>query len=294
MIDSAALPTATNGASNLSQHTVLCEFSVSMPRWSKKAQDLAREAASNHSAAEKMHKHTERTLDADAFAAIASWEANTRAEHRRRSVPFSDKGPRMIAAVGVMDYKKFMDDAIDAGNALWADFLTRYDIAVQDARALRGDRFDINDYPTRAELADEFEIKFRILPMPAIGNFPAAIAGIVAKEAQAAIDAAVADAKRYILRQLREPIAHMHEKLLGYSGGRKGAFHDTIVTNINDVLTVLPSINIDNDPVIDAMGEAIRGALTTYTPDDLRDNDDARAETAQAAQDILNVIDSFI
>lgn len=294
MIDTATLPSAPAAKGNLSAHTVLCEFSVSMPRWSKKAQDLAREAATTHKAAERMHRHTERTLDADAFAEISAWEANTRAEHRRRSVPFSDKGPRMIAAAGVIEYKKYMDDAIDQGNALWIDFLTRYDIAVQDARNLRGDRFDINDYPSHAELADDFGIKFRILPMPNVGNLPDALAGIVAKESQAAIDAAVADAKKYVFKQLREPVAHMIEKLLGYSGGRKGAFHDTIVGNITAVLDVLPSINIDGDPTIDAMGEAIRGALTTYTPDDLRDNDDARAETVQAAQQILNVIDSFI
>lgn len=281
-------------SSNLSQHTVLVEFSVSMPRWSKKATDLAREAAATHNAAEKMHRHTERTLDADAFGEISTWEANTRAEHRKRSVPFSDKGPRMIAAVGLLQYKQLMDDATDKGHALWADFLDRYDVAVSDARALRGDRFDINDYPTRTELENEFSIKFRILAMPDVGNLPTALAGIVAQGSQAAIDAAVEEGKKYVFKQLREPIAHMVEKLLGYTGGRKGAFHDTIVTNIQEVLDVLPSININGDPTIDALGEAMRQALTTYTPDDLRDNDDARADVAQAAQDILNVIDGFI
>lgn len=281
-------------SSNLSQHTVLVEFSVSMPRWSKKATDLAKEAAVNHNAAERMHSHTEKTLDADAFGAITTWEATTRGEHRKRTVPFSDKGPRMIAAGGLLQYKQIMDDAIDVGRSLWTDFLNAYDVAVQDARYLRGTRFDINDYPTRAELEDEFSIKFRILAMPDVGNLPTALAGIVAQESQAAIDAAVAEGKRWVFKQLRDPIAHMHEKLLGYTGGRKGAFHDTIVTNIQEVLDILPSINIDGDPQITQMGEAMRAALTTYSPDDLRDDDNARADVAQAAQDILNVLDSFI
>lgn len=292
-VDAAIAATGSTN-SNLSAHTVLVEFNVSMPRWSKKAADLAKEAASNHNAAERMHKHTERTLDADAFGDITAWEASTRAIHRKYSAPFSDKGPRMIAAKGIFAYKKLMDEAVDVGHALWADFLTRYDVAVQDARALRGDRFDINDYPTRAELEDDFSIKFRILAMPNIGNLPSALAGIVAQESQAAMDAAVADAKRWVFKQLRVPVAHMHEKLLGYTGGRNGSFHDTLVTKVSDVLDTLDSINIVGDPEIAAMGEAMRSALTTYSPDELRDNDDARADVAQAAQDILNVIDSFI
>lgn len=287
-------PASVIPVSSLSQHTVLVEFNVSYPRWNKKAADLAKEAADTHNAASKMHKHTEKTLDADAFGELSTWEANTRAEHRKRSVPFSDKGPRMIAASGLLAYKQIMDDAVDVGHNLWTDFLTRYDIAVQDARVLRGDRFDINDYPTRAELEDEFKIRFRILAMPEVGNLPTALAGIVAQESQAAIDAAVAEGKRWVFKQLRDPIAHMHEKLLGYTGGRKGAFHDTIVTNIQEVLDILPSINIDGDPQVTAMGEAMRAALTTYSPDDLRDDDNARADVAQAAQDILNVLDSFI
>lgn len=279
---------------NGSPDAVLVEFGCSMPRFSKKALDLATEAASNHNAAPRMHSHTERTLDKDSFAALAAWEANTRAEHRRRSVPFSDNGPRLIAAGGVLAYKQVMDDALDVGKALWADFLVRYDVAVQDARALRGDRFDVNDYPTVQELQNRFVLQFRILPMPSVGNLPQAIAAMVARDSQAAIDDAVSEAKRYVFKQLRIPVAHMVEKLLGYTGTRTGSFHGSLVDNILEIIDLLPSLNIDGDATIEAMGLAMRAALTTYTAEDLRSDDNVRADVAQQAQDILAAIDSFI
>jgi hypothetical protein len=281
-------------AINAPANMVLVEYGVSMPRFSKKALDLAKEAADNHNAALKMHTHTEMTLDKDAFNTLTSWEANSRAEHRLRSVPFSDNGPRLIAAAGLFEYKKAMDALVDEGYALWADFLLRYDVAVQDARLLRGDRFDINDYPAVADLRKKFVIKFRILPMPSVNNLPPSIAAFVTNESQAAIDAAIVDAKRYVFTQLRKPVAHMHEKLIGYTGGRTGSFHGSLTENIVEILDLLPSLNIDNDPAIDAMAEAMRQALLTYTPDELREDDNIRAATAIAAEKIMSVMDSLI
>jgi hypothetical protein len=70
-------------------------------------------------------------------------------------------------------------------------------------------------------------------------------------------------------------------------------FRDTLTGNIQSLCDVLKSLNITEDPELEAMRKRIDEKLTGYNPDSLRKGRNIRMEVAKEAQDILSHIEAL-
>jgi hypothetical protein len=70
-------------------------------------------------------------------------------------------------------------------------------------------------------------------------------------------------------------------------------FRDTLTGNIQSLCDVLKSLNITEDPELEAMRIRIDEKLTGYNPDSLRKGRNIRMEVAKEAQDILSHIEAL-
>jgi hypothetical protein len=71
-------------------------------------------------------------------------------------------------------------------------------------------------------------------------------------------------------------------------------FHATLVTNISDLVTLLPQLNVNQDPDLERFAAQIRDSLCNYTAQDLKKHDILRATTAAEAAGIVAQMDEVL
>jgi hypothetical protein len=89
---------------------------------------------------------------------------------------------------------------------------------------------------------------------------------------------------------MREVVKHLVERL----SKPESRFHATMVTNIFDLVSLLPQLNVNQDPDLERFALQIRGKLCNYTAQDLKKHDELRTVTATEAAGIVAEIDEVL
>jgi uncharacterized protein YhaN len=71
-------------------------------------------------------------------------------------------------------------------------------------------------------------------------------------------------------------------------------FHATLVTNVCELVDLLPRLNVNQDEELNRFAEAIRNRLCAFTARDLKKNEILRAATANDAAQILTEMDAVL
>ena len=90
--------------------------------------------------------------------------------------------------------------------------------------------------------------------------------------------------------RLREVVSHMVDRL----NEPESRFHATLVTNIFDLVELLPRLNVTDDPELSRFAEEARQKLCTYTAHDLKKHELLRVVTATEAAGIVFRMDEAI
>lgn len=275
----------------------LVRLSVSLWTARKLDKTATKEAKERANAGEKAGVKVYKTvLAAEALDDIQSIANQARVEHRKRTVPWAYDGPGAITAEGYPSYKAAMA-------ALEKDFYRAvsafYEVYAQermDAKSYLGNMFDPNDYPTTESLRGRFAFSVHAEPMPKAEHFNAPglakehvddiRVDIAAQQADAMDDANATAWSRVI-----EKVEKLKLGLEGYKpavNGNKveGKFHHTLIDNIKELATLIPSINVAGDQELNRVQQKLV-ALTAYTAEDLKEDDNLRAQVAKQAGNLL-------
>jgi hypothetical protein len=90
--------------------------------------------------------------------------------------------------------------------------------------------------------------------------------------------------------RLREVVSHMVDRL----NEPESRFHATMVTNVFDLVELLPRLNVNGDADLNRFAEQIRQRLCGFTAQDLKRHDLLRVATATDAAEIVAEIDSVL
>lgn len=71
-------------------------------------------------------------------------------------------------------------------------------------------------------------------------------------------------------------------------------FHKTLVANIDDLVSVLPKLNVMQFPELNRFAAQIHARLCSYSAKNLEKDDQLRGETAVQAAEIVVEIDSVL
>jgi len=178
----------------------------------------------------------------------------------------------------------------DAVNAFLADYPTLRD----DAKILLSSLYREEDYPEVSHLRDKFrmDISFGILPAPEdcgkmgmLGDF----ADVIAQDMAAQYTAREQTAMNEAWQRLHDTVSRAQERL----ADPQAIFRNSLIENARELCAVLPSLNISNDPNLEAMRQTLEKSLCQYEPDHLRDNPYLRSEVANKMDDILDKMSAF-
>lgn len=218
------------------------------------------------------------------------------------TLPGFDQGSRMFNMRGyeplveqARRYKQEFDKAVD-------DFIRIYPDLIEEARQRLNGMFREDDYPNIAGMRDNFNFSFRIMPMPDVQNWFLDNVG----EEMAALKAEAEDNIRNTLREgvkdvyerIFKRVQVMAQKLDNYSvdpetGKASGIFRNSLVENVRELITILPTLNVTNDPDLNEMGQRLR-ELVLHDADALRADEQFRRDVAEKARQIASAAEKFL
>lgn len=289
----------TKTTNHLAERAMLANVSIS--QWSgrkldRKVTDDANKAANAKADAGRYNKLL---LPAEAFKPITTAVSAARDEHMRRTLPWSDAGPRILMAVGYDDYAKAMKVHHDDFDAAVRKFVADYPAYLASAPDRLGDMFDPEDYPAADDVANRFAFRFEISSVPEGKDFRASVsdsqAARIREEIEARAQEAIDRAARDVWQRVADVAGHMVERLRAFKPGeRTGVFRDTLVGNISDLVAVLPALNVKADPALDAIAARLKDELCDVPPDTLRISETARNRVADKAEAILKDVSAYL
>ena len=230
--------------------------------------------AVHHDASTSAGRYNKRLLPKAALAPLNAVMNESRTQHYAQSMPWDDKGSRLLTVANYDRYTEVMDGLRERLVRQRARFIEDYDDYVEQARIDLGKLFRIEDYPSKDELRDRFSIHYRITPVPDADHFIARLASDdterVKRDIERHIEEQLHDAVDDLYRRLAEAVERVSERLTEDENGKPLVFRDTMIANIRDLVDVVPRLNIFSDHRLAGLCEQVKDRIASVEPDSLR------------------------
>ena len=274
-------------SANLTEKAMLVKLSIS--KWSARKYDkkVSAEVADQYGTDQERGRYNKVLVAVEAVKKVGQAESAARTFHYENTLPWKDDGARILPAANFAHYSAEMRRLKSDFQAATMEFCGSYPELMDQARRDLNGLFDPADYPSSDKIARKFSFEVEVDPLPTGADFRVDLqAGEVDRikadiegRLQAAESAAMADC----FNRLYDVVRKAAEKLTD----RNAIFRDSLVTNIQDLVDLLPRLNLTGDPRLEDLRREVADKLLGYEPETLRKNQFARMETAQAANDIL-------
>jgi hypothetical protein len=226
---------------------------------------------------------------------IERYAAKVRLYHNQHTLPWADKGERLLPTKLFMDYKQQMNKYETEFNDLCNQFFDNYADLVQEAQGNLSKLFDANDYPPIEDVKLKFGFRRTVKPVPASGDFrldvPAEDMDELRSEFEKQQQEKLAEAVREPWERLHAQLVSISEKMTEADDDTKKRYHDSFITNPLELCSLLSKLNITNDPKLEEARRQLEITMTGANLESLKEDADARSELKSKVDAILGKFD---
>ena len=276
---------------SISASAVLVELNISV--WP--ASKIDREITSQVNASASAHKdasQTKKNLFAGTSlrADIEKFAARVRLYNNQHTLPWADKGERMLPTKLFMEYKQTMNGYERTFEMLCDNFFDQYETLVQEAKVNLGAMYKAEDYPELTEVRSKFSFRRSVKPLPEAGDFRLDVPANDLEEMKLAYEAQYAEK---LADAMRTPWERLHEVLLGMSkkledsGDGKKRYHDSLLSNPLELCELLTKLNVTNDPKLEDARRQVELAMLGTDIDGVKDDPTVRENLKSKVDAIL-------
>ncbi len=279
---------------SISASAVLVELNISVWPASKIDREIT-DKVNNDAGAVRGASQTKKNLFAGTSLRkdIADFAARVRLYHNKHTLPWADKGERMLPTALFMEYKQTMNGYEQTFNMMCNNFFIEYPRLVAEApNALQG-LYKAEDYPELTDVRLKFGFRRTVKPVPEAGDFRLDIPAYDLEEMRAEF---MAQQDRKLADAMREPWERLHKVLLGVSekltdvegdDGKK-RYHDTLLTNPLELCSLLTKLNITNDPKLEEARRQVEVAMLNADMESIKEDADTRSELKSKVDAIIS------
>jgi hypothetical protein len=228
---------------------------------------------------------------------IADYAAKIRLYHNQTTLSWSDKGARLLPTSLFMDYKQNMNVYQRNMTTMIEDFYANYADLIDLAKHHMGDLFNPYDYPSIEELRNKFGFRLVFSPLPEGGDFrldiPKADMEELGQQYESAFNDRLKDAMREPWEKLHKTLIHISEKLTDVEGDEetKKRYHDTLITNAQELCGLLTHLNVTKDPMLEAARRSLELTMLGVDIEAIKESPDVRSSVKAKVDDILKKFD---
>jgi hypothetical protein len=212
----------------------------------------------------------------------------------RMTLPWKDNGDRLLTRMMFRDFIQKHEELSGVFKDAVDDFVTRsYPIAREKAAFRMGELFDPNDYPPAESLRRKFYINTDIDPVSEANDFRVSLDAEHADEVKETMEKAMNDrlgrAMRDVWSRLATVVGRFADKM-----STDEVFKESTVRNLEELIEMLPGLNVLDDPDLAAIHQELADKLVGYDPKDLRKKPEIRSEAATQAKEIMERMQGFM
>ena len=223
----------------------------------------------------------------EAMEPIRGLDSQIRAHHYLKTLPWLDKGQRIIASRTFQDYTADMRNFRYQRETLVQGFLDGYDDWIEQARSMRGSLFKYSEYPTIHQARNRFRFELGAEPIPHSADFRVTLAAPDMEAIQISLDQRLREAeltaRRDLYRRMAEPVCKLLERL----SDPDARFTDATLNALREIVTSLPDVNVMDDPEVELLRQAIATQLCHLDPESITTSKSDRSRAAAKANGIL-------
>tara|TARA_R100001509_G_scaffold648_1_gene673 strand:- start:288 stop:866 length:579 start_codon:yes stop_codon:yes gene_type:complete len=176
-------------------------------------------------------------------------------------------------------------------------FFDIYEDAVVNAQTLLGDLYNPANYPPLDVLRHKFGWRLSFVPLPTSGDFRVEMeqeqAKSLAEEYDKHYSAMFGKAIDSMMGDLMKYLARLSDRLDYKSQEDKKVFHDTVTSNITDMLENLLVPLADKDKRLHTLTRQLMDTFEGISADALREDGALRQNTKQSVDDVISSIKSL-
>jgi hypothetical protein len=285
---------------SLVERAMISEVKIS--KWSARKHDkfVSKEVAQAHGLAdETMGAYRKQLIGKKALEELNKIASEAREVHYELTLPWDDNGKRILVNIHFTKYCEKMREFKARWDIGTRQFMAAYQSYKDRAMSDLGTMYREEDYPPVGEMQDKFGFEVNIEAMPSAADYR--VHGIIDGEVQRIKEEIEKRQEQYIKDAMKEPyrrlqdvLMKMSERLKSYTGTREGCFHDSLVSNVVDLVDIIPGLNLTEDQNLEDVRKQVQKDLINYSAKELREDEKARETVAASADDILKAIEDYI
>lgn len=270
---------------------MLVSLSISKPQLSKKDKETTTEVALDKSASESAVAVVKKLYPKHLMQPIQEVESSARRYVESVTQPWA-RGTALLPSRLFMDFQNQIGTFRLQFEQAVTVFLNNYVGVMSEAQLQQGSMFDASVYPDLSTLKSDFSFDVSYIPM---GEVPTVMDGIEASvlndvrmEVEASTKAALANGQRALYQRLGAAI----QRIATQCGNEKGKIYESLTGNLEELLKVLPALNLADDPDFTRLcGEA---KVLIVNPVAIKTVPGVRESMAEKADDILRQMSAYL
>jgi hypothetical protein len=276
----------------ISNAAMLVELNISVWTANKIDKDASRKVADdNNAAADAGHFRKNLMAGSHLRKEIADYAAGCRLWHNTRTMPWADRGPRLLPTSLFFDYKTEANARQAYFDNKVSEFLIAYPSLVRTAHNYLGDLFDPMDYPDTDEVRSKFGYRLVFSPVPDAGDFrldlPKQELDAMRMQYESHANERVEAAMKEQWGKLHDMVSRMSEKLIEPEDEDKRRWHDTFITNAQEMCAMLTHLNVTRDPTLEEARRGLERAIAGVEIDEIKESIDVREDVKGKLDAIL-------
>ena len=285
---------------SIASSAVLVELNISVWPASKVDKEIT-EQVNNDAGAVHGAAQTKKNLFAGTSMRkdIEKFAARARLYHHQHTLPWADKGERLLPTALFMDYKQTMDNYAQTFEIMCDNFFTAYPSLVQQAQTNLGSLYKPEDYPAIDEVRTKFGFRRSVNPLPEAGDFRLDVSAAdledIKQEYTRKFDERIAEAMQAPWDRLHKILEDMSVKLTDEVDANgevsKKRYHETLVTNAQDLCDLLTKLNVTKDPKLEEARRSLELTMLGADIESIKESPEVRSDLKHRVDDILKRFD---
>lgn len=229
-----------------------------------------------------------------ALAPITSAASALRQHFYASTLPWKDNGDRVLSRTMYIKYMTTHQALVQTFNDAVRTFVdTEYQTARDQASFRMGELFREADYPSAETLQRKFYVGLDIDAITDAGDFRVEMdqdaLDTVRTQMTTALEQRMGRAMQDVWQRLATTLGHFADKM-----GSDDIFRDSTVKNLEEIVALLPDLNVLNDPDLERIRQEIEMTIVGIDPQVLRKNKSVRTTMSDEAQRIMSDMAGFM
>lgn len=231
-----------------------------------------------------------RLFDKSVLKPIRNHINQIKEEHGRMTMPWCYDGVYILPNNLFFKYTETMRGITDALSSAVDNMATQYPVYVAAQRNKLGELFNPDDYPDPETLKEKYGVSFNFFPVPSTNHFLVDMENAQLQQLKTELTQNLYNTQKAALdtlyKKVLKLVEHLHERL----DDPANTFHESLLSNLDQLVSVLPGLNVFEDEVLNQVYTQLREKVLICDVKELRDNSVKRREVAANAFDVAALL----